>query len=137
MPKSGFRGISYPFRIGPQGGVVMSTTSATDPTHIVESLRQIFGTHYLQRVMEPDIYSELIDVVFEPNDETLQAVAKSRIVDAIERLEDRVEASEDNIEFTVETNEKGCFLFATITFKIIKYETWYTSKFEIGEISNE
>ena len=38
MPTSGFRGISYPFRIGPQGGVVMSTTSATDPTHIVESL---------------------------------------------------------------------------------------------------
>lgn len=137
MPKSGFRGISYPFRIGPQGGVVMSTTSATDPTHIVESLRQIFGTHYLQRVMEPDIYSELIDVVFEPNDETLQTVAKSRIVDAIERLEDRVETSEDNIEFSVETNEKGCFLFATITFKIIKYETWYTSKFEVGEVSNE
>ena len=137
MPKSGFRGISYPFRIGPQGGVVMSTTSATDPTHIVESLRQIFGTHYLQRVMEPDIYSELIDVVSEPNDETLQAVAKSRIVDAIERLEDRVETSEDNIEFSVETNDRGCFLFATITFKVIKYETWYTSKFEVGEVSNE
>lgn len=137
MPSSGYKGISFPFRIGPQGGVVMSTTSATDPTHIVESLEQIFGTHYLQRVMEAEIYSELINVVFEPNDETLQAIAKSRIIDAIERLEDRVETTEDDIEFSIETTEKGHFLFATITFKIIKYETWYTSKFEVGEINNE
>lgn len=137
MPKSGYTGISFPFRVGPQGGVVMSTTSASNPTHIVESLKQIFGTHYLQRVMEPDIYSELITVVFEPNDETLQAIAKARIVDAIERLEERVQATEDDIQFSVETSEKGSFLFATITFKIIKYETWYTSKFEVGEITNE
>lgn len=137
MPKSGYKGISFPFRIGPQGGVVMTTTSATDPTHIVESIRQIFGTHFLQRVMEPEVYSDLASALFEPNDETLQSIIKSRIIEALEKLEDRVETSEDNISFTVETDDRGSFLFATINFKVIKYETWYESTFKVGEISNE
>lgn len=137
MPKSGYKGISFPFRVGPQGGVVMTTTSATDPTHIVESIKQIFGTHFLQRVMEPDVYSNLASALFEPNDETLQSIIKSRIIEALERLEERVETTEDNISFTVETTEKGEFLFATIKFKIIKYETWYEESFKVGEITNE
>lgn len=137
MPKSGYKGISFPFRIGPQGGVVMSTTSATDPTHIVESIKQIFGTHFLQRVMEPEVYSNLASALFEPNDETLKNVIKSRIIDALNRLEDRVETSAENIELFSEQNEEGNFLFATINFKVIKYETWYESTFKVGEIGNE
>lgn len=137
MPKSGYKGISFPFRIGPQGGVVMSTTSATDPTHIVESMKQIFGTHFLQRVMEPEVYSNLASALFEPNDETLKNVIKSRIIDALNRLEERVETSAENIELFSEQNEEGNFLFATINFKVIKYETWYESTFKVGEIGNE
>ena len=115
----------------------MTTTSATDPTHIVESIKQIFGTHFLQRVMEPDVYSNLASALFEPNDETLQSIIKSRIIEALERLEERVETTEDDISFTVETTERGEFLFATIKFKIIKYETWYEESFKVGEITNE
>lgn len=135
MPKSGYTGISFPFRISPQGGVVMSTTSVTDPAHIVESIEQILGTHFLQRVMEADIYSDLITAVFEPNDETLQAVARSRILNALERLEERVEVTDDDIEFTIEETSDGSFLYAIITFKVIKYETWYTAKFKVGGIN--
>lgn len=135
MPVSGYTGISFPFRISPQGGVAMSTTDENNPTHIVESLHQILGTHYLQRVMEPDVYSDLISVVFEPNDETLQAVAKSRILDAIERLEPRVEVTDENIKFSISETDEGIFLFATITFKVIKYGTWYTSTVKVGEVS--
>lgn len=137
MPRSGFRGISFPFRVGPQGGVVMSTTSMTDPTHIKESIQQIFGTNYLERVMEPEIFSTVSMSLYEPNDDSLQSILRSRMVDDITRLEERVEVSEDDIEFFESEDINGNFLYATINYKIIKYETWYTSIVRVGEISNE
>ena len=137
MPQSGYKGISYPFRINSRGGVVMSTTSRTDPTHIAESIQQILNTNYLERPMESEIYTTVTALLFEPNDISLQQVLKSRIVNDITRLESRVICEEDGIEFEV-NNESGVdILYATITYKIIKYNTYYTSKVKVGEVSNE
>lgn len=137
MPQSGFTGISYPFRISNRGGVVMSTTSKTDPTHIAESIQQIFNTNYLERPMESDIYSNITSLLFEPNDISLQQVLKSRIVEALERLETRIECEEDGIEFEVEIEDDTEYLYANISYKIIKYNTYYTSRIKVGEVSNE
>ena len=137
MPPSGFTGISYPFRVNNRGGVSMSTTSATDPTHIAESIRQIFNTSFLERPMESDIYTTVTSLLFEPNDEALQAVLKSRMVDDLERLEERVTCSEDDIEFTIEIEDDVEFLYANLTYTIIKYNTSYTSKVKVGEINHE
>lgn len=137
MPQSGFTGISYPFRVNNIGGVSMSTTSATDPTHIAESIRQIFNTSFLERPMESDIYTTVTSLLFEPNDEALQAVLKSRMVDDLERLEERVTCSEDDIEFTIEIEDDVEFLYANLTYTIIKYNTSYTSKVKVGEINHE
>ena len=135
MPNSGFTGISYPFRISSQGGVSISTTSLNDVSHINESIQQILGTNYLERVMEAEIYSNVQTSLFEPNDVSLQQVIKSQIVDAIRRLEERVELEENDIELTVETTQEGEFLFAEITYKVIKYQTYYTTKVKVGEIT--
>ena len=137
MPQSGFTGISYPFRISNRGGCVMSTTSRTDPTHIAESIKQIFNTSFLERPMESDIYTTVTSLLFEPNDEALQAVLKSRMVDDLERLEERVTCSEDDIEFTIEIEDDVEFLYANLTYTIIKYNTSYTSKVKVGEINHE
>ena len=137
MPQSGFTGISYPFRVNNRGGVSMSTTSVTDPTHIAESIRQIFNTSFLERPMESDIYTTVTSLLFEPNDEALQAVLKSRMVDDLERLEERVTCSEDDIEFTIEIEDDVEFLYANRTYTIIKYNTSYTSKVKVGEINHE
>jgi phage baseplate assembly protein W len=137
MPQSGFTGISYPFRVNNRGGVSMSTTSATDPTHIAESIRQIFNTSFLERPMESDIYTTVTSLLFEPNDEALQAVLKSRMVDDLERLEERVTCSENDIEFTIEIEDDVEFLYANLTYTIIKYNTSYTSKVKVGEINHE
>ena len=137
MPISGFTGISYPFRVSNRGGCVMSTTSATDPTHIAESIQQIFNTSFLERPMEAEIYTSVTPLLFEPNDETLQQVLKSRIVEDIERLEERVECDEDGIEFVVEVEDDVEFLYAYITYVITKYNTSYTSKVKVGEVSHE
>ena len=137
MPQSGFTGISYPFRVNNRGGVSMSTTSATDPTHIAESIRQIFNTSFLERPMESDIYTTVTSLLFEPNDEALQAVLKSRMVDDLERPEERVTCSEDDIELTIEIEDAVEFLYANLTYTIIKYNTSYTSKVKVGEINHE
>lgn len=136
MPQSGFTGISYPFRISNRGGVVMSTTSRTDPTHIAESIQQIFNTNFLERPMESEIYTTVTSLLFEPNDISLQQVLKSRIVNDIERLEPRVQLKEDDIKFVVETSDGGIeYLYVNITYKIIKYNAYYQSKVKVGEIS--
>lgn len=136
MPQSGYTGISYPFRVNNRGGVVTSTTSATDPTHIAESIQQIFKTNFLERPMEADIYSDVSELLFEPNNEALQELLRSDIIDAIERLEDRVEMDDSDVEFEVEIDDNGVeILYAYITYRIIKYNTSYTSKVEVGEIS--
>ena len=137
MPQSGFTGISYPFRISNRGGCVMSTTSRTDPTHIAESIQQIFNTNFLERPMESAIYTSVTTLLFEPNDIALQQVLKSRIASDLERLEPRIECEEDKIEFVVELEDDVEFLYANITYKIIKYNTYYTSKIKVGEINNE
>ena len=137
MPQSGFKGISYPFRISNRGGVVMSTTSKNDPTHIAESIQQIFNTNFLERPMEAEIYSSVTSLLFEPNDIALQQVLKSRIVSDLERLEERIECEEDGIEFKVEVEDDVEYLYANITYMIIKYNTYYTSKIKVGEVSHE
>lgn len=137
MPQSGFKGISYPFRISNRGGVVMSTTSRTDPSHIAESIQQIFNTSFLERPMEAEIYTTVTSLLFEPNDVALQQVLKSRIVDDLERLEGRIKCEEDGIEFEVEVENDVEYLYAIITYKIVKYNTYYTSKVKVGEVVNE
>lgn len=138
MPQSGYTGISYPFRISNRGGVVMSTTNKHDATHIAEGIQQIFNTNFLERPMESEIYTTITSLLFEPNDVTLQQVLKARIVDDLTRLEERIECEEDDIEFEVDVDDNGVeYLYASITYKVLKYNTYYTSKIKVGEISNE
>lgn len=138
MPQSGFTGISYPFRISNRGGVVMSTTNRNDPTHIAESIQQIFNTDFLERPMESDIYSNITALLFEPNDVTLQQVLKTRIVSDLERLEERIECDEEGIDFSVEVAENGSeYLYANIVYKIVKHNAYYSSKVKVGEVINE
>ena len=115
----------------------MSTTSRTDPTHIAESIQQIFNTNFLERPMESEIYTSVTTLLYEPNDIALQQVLKTRIVDDLERLEERIECDEEGIEFEVEVEDDVEYLYAYITYNIIKYNTYYTSKVKVGEVSNE
>ncbi len=138
MATSGFTGISYPFRVNTRGGCSMSTTSATDPTHIAESLTQIFGTNYLERPMESDVYTTVATLLFEPNDRALQQVLKTRMAVDIARLEPRVHCNADDIDFEVEESHDGVeYLYATIHYEVIKYNTQFTARVKVGEINHE
>ena len=137
MPQSGYTGISYPFRISNRGGCVMSTTSRNDPTHIAESFQQIFNTGFLERPMESQVYTTVKSLLFEPNDISLQQVLRKRIVDDLDRLEERVECYEDGVEFEVEEEGGVEYLYVNITYKILRYNAYYTSKIKEGEVSHE
>lgn len=135
MPNSGYKGISFPFRITKQGGVATSTTSRNDQSHIEESIIQILGTNFLERVMESEIYSSVQSSLFEPNDESLQQVIKTQIIDSLERLEERIEVDDSGIELEVVTEDSGEYLYATITYLIVKYQTYYSTTVKVGEIN--
>lgn len=136
MPKSGFTGISFPFRISPQGGVVMSTTGKGNPQHIMEGIKQLLQTDFLERPMEPDFGSNLGSTLFEPNNETLKTVIKKRIIEAVENFDERVIVTEDDIEFfTEEEDELRGYLYAEVNFYIVQYETYYEEILKVGELN--
>lgn len=139
MSEVGYKGISYPFRIGSSGGVVMSSTSKTDATHIAESIQQILNTEYLERPMESDVYTTVTSLLFEPNNETLQQVLRTRLVNDIERLDRRVRVGYDGITFEVEKDQNDVeYLYVCIVYNVVKYSTsLYTARVKVGEVINE
>lgn len=134
MHKSGYKGISFPFRISSQGGVVMTTTDYNNPTHIEESIIQILGTNYLERVMESDVYSRVSLALFEPNDSSLLNLLKARIVEDLERLDSRISISEEGVEVYSEDVDGVSIVYVLLTYEVISYETTFTSKIKVGEI---
>lgn len=136
MSVGGYKGISYPFRVGLQGGAVLTTTSRDDCTHINESIRQILTTHEGERVMEHSIYCDIESLLFEPNDESLQALLKDTIVEALEELEERIEIEnpEEDVQFDVVVEGDNEYLFCYINYMVTKYETYYTASVKLGEV---
>lgn len=134
-----YTGISYPFRINSTGGVCMSTTNINDPKHIEESIEQILKTRFLERVMEGgEIYSTVSSFLFEPNNNTLKHLLKTRLVNDLERLESRISVDENDVDFFVEVGDNGeDTVYVTITYSIIKYNKIYNTKINIGGLNNE
>lgn len=138
MTKTGYTGISYPFRINSKGGVAMSTTSNSDPTHIKEGIEQIFKTHFLERVMEGDnVYTSVSMLLFEPDNVALQNVLRARIIDDFNRLDDRININGEDIEFVSGSDENSGVLYIRVRYTIIKYNTSYTSEIRIGDIDEQ
>ena len=127
MAEQGYTGISFPFRIGVKGGVVTSTTSTREVPHIIESMKQILRTFKYERTMEYHIYSEIDTDIFEPNDVSTHTLLQYQIKDALTRLEPRIEVAD------VEISSSDSTIYATIRFKVLPYDTEYTSKLKVGE----
>ena len=134
MSLSGFKGISYPFRVSSQGGAVMTDTNEFDSSHIDDSIRQILGTYELERPMESDVFCRFDIQLFEPNDEVVNSLLKDLIIEDLNRLEDRIEVDEDSIEFEVDEVDGVSYLYVTISYTIIKFNTYTTTTFNLGEV---
>lgn len=124
----GFRGISFPFRIGNRGGVVMSGTSAYEVPHILESMQQILLTKPRERGMETDFHCEVINNVFGINNENLYALVAYQVKSALEKWEDRITV--DSVNVYGEDNT----VYADITFTAKLYNAVYRAKMKVGDL---
>lgn len=124
--KEGFKGVSFPFRLGNKGGIVLSSTSYTEVPHIVESIQQILSTRKGERVMEPQFGSLIDTQIFEPNDLAAQNMIKFQIKEALKEQEPRIEV------LNVELTEDGNYIIAILHFNVIQYNTRYIHTFRIG-----
>lgn len=122
----GFKGVSFPFRLGNKGGIVLSSTSYTEVPHIVESIQQILSTRKGERVMEPQFGSLIDTQIFEPNDLAAQNMIKFQIKEALKEQEPRIEV------LNVELTEDGNYIIAILHFNVIQYNTRYIHTFRIG-----
>ena len=129
MIEQGYRGISFPFRVGVKGGIVMTSTSSIEVPHIIESISQILRTFRLERTMEPHIYSEIDLDVFEPNNISAQSLLEYQIKDALRRLEPRIEVLDVKLE------SEDSKLYALISFKVLYYDSDYVTKLKVGDLN--
>lgn len=127
--QQGFRGISFPFRIGVRGGVVMSSTSLLEVPHIIEAMQQILLTHPYERSMEFHFRSQVVENVFEVNGIDTQQLVAYQVKESLRELEDRVE-----VEDVVITEDKEK-MYANITFRVLAYNSVYNATMEVGEVS--
>lgn len=127
--KSGFSGLSFPFRVSGTGGIEMSTTSVSDISHITEAIEQILLTRPRERKMEYHFKSDLDTLIFEPNDESLKSLMVYHVEEALKELEDRIDVSD--VDIISEDNT----IYVIVTFKVIVYDTVYTKKIKVGDVN--
>ena len=126
-----YTGISFPFRVNSQGQVVMSTVDSISAKHLDESIEQILHTEFGERVMEDEIYSDVVASLFRPNDISLQSYIASRIVEAL-RIDPRIIVTETDISFSTQEGT----LYATIKYRTTYNSRTYETKVNIGEVIN-
>lgn len=127
--KSGFSGLSFPFRVSGTGGIEMSTTSVSDISHITEAIEQILLTRPRERKMEYHFKSDLDTLIFEPNDESLKSLMVYHVEEALKELEDRIDVSD--VDIISEDNT----IYVIVTFRVLVYDTVYTKKIKVGDIN--
>lgn len=121
------RGISFPFRVGNRGGIVMSETSGDTIQHTVEALQQLLLTRKLERAMESDVYSDLDTTVFKQNDTSLKSLVQYEIEQAALKL--------NNVRVTdVQFTEASNALIAIVTLQMLNYGTTHTVSLKVGDI---
>ena len=80
------RGWAFPPKIGPQGGLALTS----EQSEIEQAMRLILGTSPGQRVMRPTFGCRLQDLVFAPNNNQTAAQARRYVEDALRMWEPRI-----------------------------------------------
>lgn len=126
MSKS-YTGIAFPFHIGVKGGIALSTTTVEEAQHIKESIQQIVRTRAMERVMEYHIKCEVSTELFDSNNESTRALIAYECEQAIKECDERVEV------LSVDIYGEDHIVYATITFRVKKYERTYSVNTKVGE----
>lgn len=125
------RGISFPFRIGNRGGVVMSGVDSMSAPHLEESIEQILLTFKGERVMEHHFGSDLDTDIFEPDESATHNLIKFQIKEALDKYEPRITV--ESISLSQIDNEVN----AEITYTVKEYNSTQTYTTTLGGGSDE
>lgn len=132
--QSSCRGISFPFRLGNKGGVVMSEVTKVNPSHLNESIAQILLTGKGERTMEQHMGSVLDVAIFEPDEIATHNLIKYQIVEALKQHEPRITIDSESI--TLYSDNEGK-VYANLTYTINEYNSTFTFTTNIGGVDNE
>lgn len=100
------RGISFPFRIGGRGGVVVSGRRMNEELHIKDNLKQLFTTDIGERVMSPSYGMQNLDIFFNDLNETTKSMAEYKIRETVETWEPRIIVTHVDIHEEVSAGTK-------------------------------
>jgi phage baseplate assembly protein W len=125
-----FTGISFPFRIGVKGGVVMSSTNTQEVPHIIEGMKQLLLTRPMERVMEYQVKSEISTFVFDPNDASTRALIEYEAQKAIEDvMGDIVDVK------SVTASSTDTSIYVLVVFKAKSYTETYSVNIKVGDLN--
>ena len=105
------RGIAFPMRIGPTGGIALVSRDE----EIAESMRLILGTSPGERPMRPEFGCPIHDHVFAPADATTTGLIAFEVRNALNRWEPRI----DVLDVVVtRDDDQPTLLYIDITYSI-------------------
>jgi len=120
------RGISFPFRVGNRGGIVMSGVDNTSAPHLEESIEQILLTFKGERVMEYHFGSELDTDIFEPNESVTHNLIKYQIREALNKYEPRITV----VDMTLKGDDNQ--VYVELIYRVNEYNTTHRFTTRLG-----
>jgi uncharacterized protein len=105
------RGLAYPMRVGPTGGLAL----VSHDEEIADSMRLILGTSPGERPMRPDFGCPIHDHIFAPADATTAGMIAFEVRNALKRWEPRI----DVIDVVVGRDEsQPTLLYIDVTYAV-------------------
>ena len=123
------KGISFPFRVGNKGGVVMSKADLQESTHIDESLQQIIGTCVNERIME-NFGCKISTHIFDPSDSSTYTLIRYEIAQAIQQYDTRVKVGIDDIN--IEEGSSSNEIIVIVNYLVIANTSKNSLKLTLG-----
>jgi phage baseplate assembly protein W len=102
-----FRDIDLNFTAHPVTGDVAKKTG---DAAIIQSLKNLLSTGAYERLMQPDIYSNLKQQLFQPLDNITASAIQNEVESVINKFEPRVDLTEVNVTPDYDNNGFACSL---------------------------
>lgn len=129
-----YKGISFPFRYGANGGANTSELTMSDSDRIKESVNQILLTRKGERINNPEIGSNIHHYLFESSsDVTTLALIKDEIEECLSEQEPRIELQDVRV-YTLDEEEGK--IFVEIDFIILQFAKDETLQLELETMEN-
>ena len=103
------RGVGWPFRLGLAG-----IAESAGVRRVEESMAIILGTQHGESAMRPDFGSNLMSLVFAPNNAATANLARLYVEEGLTRWEPRIEIE----GVTVENDDRNARLLITVAYRL-------------------